>query len=67
MTPDGTRAISVSYDQTCKVWDLTSGQGVARFTGESPISCCTVPPNGKTIVVGENSGRVHILCLEGFD
>ena len=64
---NGKRVISVSGDHTCIVWDLASGEEIATFTGESPIWCCAASPNSQTIVVGENSGRVHFLCLEGVD
>ncbi|MGP0592515.1 TIR domain-containing protein [Nitrospira sp. T9] len=67
VTPDGTRAISAGDGATCKVWDLGTGQEIATFTGESPISCCAVSPDGRTIVIGEHAGRVHILRLEGID
>jgi len=64
VTPDGRRAVSASYDQTLKVWDLERGEVVATFTGESSILCCAVGPDGVTIVAGESSGRVHLLRLE---
>ncbi len=63
----GTRVISTSVDHTCRVWDLASGEEVATFTGESSILCCAVAPDGRTIVIGESSGRVHFLRLEGVD
>ncbi|HNP59933.1 MAG TPA: hypothetical protein PKM72_03775 [Nitrospirales bacterium] len=46
---------------------LVSRSAVATFTGESPIVCCAVSPDGRTIVIGESSGRVHVLRLEGID
>lgn len=70
-TPDGCRAVSVSYDRTLKVWDLETGIIVASFTSESPIFCCVIAPDGVTIapdgviiVAGEASGRVHFIRLE---
>jgi WD40 repeat protein len=62
---DGLRAISDSDDGTVKVWDLRSGKLMASFTGDSPINCCAVAPDGVTVVAGEESGRVHFLRLEG--
>ncbi len=67
VNPQGSCVISVADDHMCKVWDLASAKEMATFTGESPISCCVVAPDGRTIVVGEQSGRVHVLCLEGVD
>jgi len=67
VTPDGKQVISVSDDNTLKVWDLSSRQVVASFTGESALNCCAVAPDGVTIVVGEASGGMHFLCLEGME
>jgi len=64
VTPDGRKAVSASWDQTLKVWDLERGEVVATFTGEGPIVCCTIGPDGVTIVAGDSSGRVHFLRLE---
>ncbi len=64
VTPDGRYAVSGSHDQTLKVWDLASRQVVASFCGDNAIYCCVVAADGRTIVAGEHSGRVHFLRLE---
>jgi WD40 repeat protein len=61
VTPDGRRAVSASWDQTLRLWDLESGKEIATFTGEAPICSCAIAPDGRTIVAGDESGRVH-LC-----
>jgi len=66
LTSDGRRAVSASYDQTLKVWDLESGLMIASFAGESFMLSCAVSPDGRTIVAGDASGRVHFLRLEGL-
>ena len=65
VTPDGQRAISASNDHTLKVWDLESGKVVATFIGEVPLYACAIAPDGETFVVAGETGRVHILRLEG--
>ena len=65
LTPDGKTVISGSSDHTIKIWDLGTDEEIATFTGESPITCCLVAPDGVTIVAGEGSGRVHFLRLQG--
>jgi WD40 repeat protein len=65
VTPDGRKAVSGSFDNTLKVWDLEKGEVIATFTGESPIFCCAIASGGVTIVAGEKSGRMHFLRLEG--
>nr|WP_284697391.1 hypothetical protein [Anabaena sp. CCAP 1446/1C] len=67
ITPDEKIAISASDDETLKAWDLEKGTEISTFIGESPLSCCVVSLNGLTIVVGEQSGRLHFLRLEGGD
>jgi WD40 repeat protein len=59
-------AVSASWDDTLKIWDLNTGDQMATFTGESgELLCCAVAPDGVTVVAGDNSGRVHFLRLEG--
>jgi WD40 repeat protein len=65
VTHDGKRAISGSYDHTLKVWDLSSRSIIASFTAESSIACCSIAPDGLTIVAGGEFGRVYFLQLEG--
>jgi WD40 repeat protein len=64
VTPDGKRAVSASDDWTLKVWDLETGKVVAAFTADAPLLSCAVGPDGRVIVAGDESGRVHFLSLE---
>ena len=66
VTADGKRALSGSWEKILKVWDLTTGNLIASFTSESSIASCAIAPDGVTIVVGEESGRVYFLRLEGI-
>ena len=66
ITPNGKQVISGSDDHTLKVWNLATGEEIATFTGESPLNCCVVAPDGVTIVAGDNLGMVHFLRLEGL-
>jgi WD40 repeat protein len=61
LAPDGKTLISASRDNTIEIWDLATRKEIATFTGESPINCCTVAPDGVTIVAGEESGRLNLL------
>jgi WD40 repeat protein len=63
LTPDGCRAVSGSDDRTLRLWDLETGKEIATFTGESGMKSCAIAPDGRMIVAGEISGRVHFLCL----
>ena len=65
VTPDGKKAISASWDQTLRVWDLSSGQLIARFDADDTLIADTVAPDGVTIVAGEETDRVYFMRLEG--
>ncbi|MCI0695865.1 NB-ARC domain-containing protein [candidate division KSB1 bacterium] len=67
ITPDGKYGVSASEDHTLKVWELATEKAVTTFWGESPINCCAIAPDGRTIVAGERSGRMHFLRLEGLE
>jgi WD40 repeat protein len=65
VTPDGKHIISGSGDNILRVWDLDSGQVIASFIGDAPLRACAISPDGRTIVAGDKSGRVHFLRLMG--
>jgi WD40 repeat protein len=67
VTPDGKRAVSASDDQTLQVWDLATGKVVATFYGRRRLLSYPVGPDGRVIVVGDVSGRVHFPSLEVKD
>jgi WD40 repeat protein len=53
----------VSYDCTLRVWDLESGEEIMVFSGESHMFRCAFAPDGRTIIAGDELGRVHFLRL----
>jgi WD40 repeat protein len=65
--PDGRHAVSASDDQTLKVWDLQTGRPIATYNAEQKLSACAVSPDGRTVLAGEVSGRLHFLTLAGLD
>lgn len=66
--PNGGFAVSCSSDATLTVWDLLKKEAIATFIGDSPLDSCVVTADGRTIIVGERSGRLHFLRLdEGED
>lgn len=62
--PSKQYAVSVSIDQSLKVWDLNSGKHIASYSGDSMFYTCRVTPDGKTIVAGDALGQLHFLQLE---
>ncbi|HEY7493682.1 MAG TPA: hypothetical protein VIH59_21555 [Candidatus Tectomicrobia bacterium] len=59
----GKYIVSASDDCTVKVWSLATGQLLASYTGDSPMQACTTGPQ-ETIIVGDQTGRLHFLRLE---
>jgi WD40 repeat protein len=62
---NGRLAISASHDKTLKVWNIKTGGIITSFRGDDSLHACTVLPDGVTIIVGDATGRVHFLRLEG--
>ena len=51
VTPDGSRAVSASCDNTLKVWDLASGQELRTLTGHTDwVNGVAVTPDGSRAV-----------------
>jgi WD40 repeat protein len=57
---------NVAGDRSVKVWDLEGGGApVASFSGDSEVTAFDVTPGRVIVVAGEQSGRVHVLQLDG--
>jgi WD40 repeat protein len=66
ITSDGKRGVSHSFS-SLKVWNLEERTCMASFNTDSAITTYAIAPDGMTIVVGEKSGQLHILYLEGVE
>jgi WD40 repeat protein len=64
IAPDGRRAVSGSDDNTVRVWDLRDGK-LVTLTVDGNVTACAVAHDNRTIVAGDNFGRMHFLRLEG--
>ncbi len=67
VTPNGKYVISGSWDNTLKVWNLETGEVIASFTADGALRCCAVAQDAVTIAVGDATGRIHFLRLEGME
>ena len=61
---DGQRAVSVSPDNTVKLWNLETGEVVATFICDRWASCCAFSDALQLIVAGDTGGHLHFLRLE---
>lgn len=58
-------AVTASSDYSMKLWDFEKGDVIATFTGEAPFRCCAASKDGRTIVAGDEIGRLHLLKISG--
>jgi WD40 repeat protein len=64
VTQDGKRIIFTSDSGDLQVWDMETGERIARFNSEYGLFALAVSPDGSTIVTGGKSGKPHLLVLE---
>jgi hypothetical protein len=67
VTPDGRRSLSGFCGPNAAALDLESGGEIATFTGKGDMQSCAIAPDGRTIIGGDKSGRVHFLRLVEAD
>ena len=58
VTPDGTRIVTGSDDDTARVWDATTGKELLQLKGHTGnVRSLTVTPDGARIVTGSATAR----------
>jgi hypothetical protein len=60
-TSDGHKIISGSLDGTLKIWDTETGEELATFKSESPITSVAVSKDN--IIIGGDSGSICVLKI----
>ncbi|MGH9455788.1 MAG: WD40 repeat domain-containing protein, partial [Terriglobia bacterium] len=64
VTPDGKQAVSASWDNTLKVWDLTSGKELRTLTGHTGwVTAVAVTPDGKQAISGSEDKTLKVWDL----
>jgi WD40 repeat protein len=66
LTPDDCHIIFCCYDNTLCVRDLNDGKEFVTLTMDGKVNACSLAPDNRTIVAGDDFGRVHFLRLEGL-
>jgi WD40 repeat protein len=65
ITADGLRALSGSWDNSVKVWDLESGRELQTLNGHSAsVSCVAATPDGRHAVSASEDDTLKIWDLE---
>jgi hypothetical protein len=65
VSPDGRRAVSGSYDNTVRIWDLETGACLRTLAGHSDwVRSVSVSPDGRRVVSGSEDHTVRVWDLE---
>jgi WD40 repeat protein len=63
-SPDGKTALSGSWDQTARLWDLATGCEIRRLEGHSSVvNSVAFSPDGKTALTGSYDNTVRLWDL----
>ena len=60
-SPDGTRIVSGSDDNTLRLWDVETGDEIAVLRGHTGgVLTCAFSPDGMRVVSGSNDGSLRL-------
>ena len=60
LTPDGAQAVTAAYDNTLRVWSMSTGKEVMVLEGHNEEARVTVTPDGTRIVSCSNDKTVRV-------
>ncbi|KAH8798569.1 quinon protein alcohol dehydrogenase-like superfamily [Flagelloscypha sp. PMI_526] len=65
LSPDGTRIVSGSFDNTVRVWDAASSEELRRFDGHRySVTSVAFSPDGNHVVSGSGDKTVRIWDID---
>jgi WD40 repeat protein len=65
VTPDGKHAISGSWDNTLRIWDIESGEEIQTLEGHtSEITAVAVTPDGKHAISGSKDNTLRVWNIQ---
>jgi WD40 repeat protein len=59
-SPDGSRVVTASDDETARVWDASSGRQLAVLAHGKDVFSASFSPDGSRIVTASKTNAVHI-------
>jgi WD40 repeat protein len=60
-TPDGERAVTVSSDETVRLWDLKTGKEIRQYKGHTgPLYCMALSGDGRMLVTGAQDNTLRL-------
>jgi WD40 repeat protein len=65
VSPDGQRALTGSYDETIKLWDIASGQLLKSYGAHSShVASVAFSPDGQSFVSGDEDGTLKVWAIQ---
>ncbi len=65
-SPDGTRVVSGSADQTVRLWDVVTGKELRAWRGHNrPVLAIRFSPDGARVVSGSEDGTACVWDVDG--
>ena len=65
LTPDGRRAVSASWDETLRVWDVESGESLRTLSGHTNrITSVALTPDGRRAVSASRDNTLRVWDVE---
>ena len=62
----GHHMISGTGDHTVRLWNVNTARCLAVFTADDVVTSCAIAEDSRTIIVGDASGAVHFIRIEGM-
>ncbi|XP_022908147.2 WD repeat-containing protein 18 [Onthophagus taurus] len=59
------RLVSVSLDQTCRMYDLESGEPLLVFAFNSPLTSIVLDATSWNVYIGDNNGKINVIEIKG--
>lgn len=65
ISPDGKHVLSLSNDETARVWTLESGKSIVLHGHTARLNVGSFSPDGKRIITGSSDGTARIWNADG--